>query len=143
MITNISISQPHAHQLEDLAKKHYPMEACALLEGKIVAGPGADVATNTAMVLGIIPIRNSDESPNTFSMDPIDLINAYQDIGLRSLEVVGIFHSHNSLPLPSSTDIKYMELNPVVWLIYSTSSNSYSAYILDTEIMQVALRITT
>lgn len=108
-----------------------------------MAGPGADVATNTAMVFGIIPIRNSDESPNTFSMDPIDLINAYQDIDLKGLEVVGIFHSHNSLPLPSSTDIKYMELNPVVWLIYSTSSNSYSAYILDTKIMQVALRITT
>ena len=38
------------------------------------------------------------------------------------IEVIGIFHSHpNSDAFPSKTDKKFMQSNPVVWIIYSES----------------------
>jgi proteasome lid subunit RPN8/RPN11 len=124
-------------QLEELAEAGYPNEVCALLEGTIV-GSNSELY-ETANVVGIIPMHNSDESIYAFRIDSSDLIKAYQDINSRNLEVVGIFHSHSSVAFPSVTDMKYMELNPVVWLIYSMWSHSCAAYIHNGKITQVTL----
>jgi proteasome lid subunit RPN8/RPN11 len=137
LIITITISQEHLHRLETIAKERYPAEACALLEGNIrfVDSESNEVAS----VSGIVPMRNADESVYTFRIDPNDLISAYKEISSRKLEVVGIFHSHSSEAFPSVTDRKYMELNPVVWLIYSTLSHRFAAYILDKMMIKVNL----
>jgi [CysO sulfur-carrier protein]-S-L-cysteine hydrolase len=124
-------------KLVKLAEFGYPKEVCALLEGSII-GNRADLS-QTANVVGIIPMQNSDDSVYTFRIDPSDLIKAYEVISSRNLEVVGIFHSHSSEALPSSTDMKYMEINPVVWLIYSTKSHSSAAYIHSDKVKKVVL----
>ena len=137
MIITITISQEHLRRLETFVKERYPAEACALLEGntRFVGSESNEVAS----VHGIVPMRNADESSYTFRIDPNDLIRAYKEISSRKLEVVGIFHSHSTEAFPSLTDRKYMELNPVVWLIYSTLSHRFAAYILDKMMIKVNL----
>lgn len=137
MIITITISQEHLRRLETIVKERYPAEACALLEGntRFVDSESNEVAS----VRGIVPMRNADESIYTFRIDPNDLISAYKEISSRKQEVVGIFHSHSSGAFPSLTDRKYMELNPVVWLIYSTLSHRFAAYILDKMMIKVNL----
>lgn len=137
LIITLTISQEHLRRLETIAKERYPAEACALLEGntRFVDSQSNEVAA----VRGIVPMRNADESVYTFRIDPNDLISAYKEISSRKLEVVGIFHSHPSEAFPSLTDRKYMELNPVVWLIYSTLSHRFAAYILDDMMIKVNL----
>jgi [CysO sulfur-carrier protein]-S-L-cysteine hydrolase len=97
-----------AGQIEELirvARSLLPDESCALLLGK-----------NDAVV-EILPMRNIDESPVTFTMEPTELVDAYNLAEIKGLDVIGIFHSHPAQPSPSSSDIKFMEINPVVWLI--------------------------
>jgi [CysO sulfur-carrier protein]-S-L-cysteine hydrolase len=136
LIITVSISQQHLLELEGIAKHCYPTEACALLEGTfgIIYGKSVEERAN---VHSIIRMHNADNSIYSFRIDSNELINAYKEISSRNMEVVGIFHSHSSKPYPSSTDRKYMELNPVVWLIYSTLSSSFAAYILDDEVVQI------
>jgi len=38
-------------------------------------------------------------------------------------------------------DIKYMEINPVPWVIFSNVDNQFKAYILESEIIQLVLTI--
>jgi proteasome lid subunit RPN8/RPN11 len=137
LITSISISQQHLLDLERIAKESFPVEACAVLEGTLTLID--DESSERATVLGIVPMRNADESIYTFRIDTNDLINTYQEISSRNMEVVGLFHSHSSKAYPSLTDRKYMELNPVVWLIYSTLSQNFAAYILDDIVIQITL----
>lgn len=92
-----------------------------------------------ANVLAVLRMRNADDSIYSFRIDSNDLIRAYQEISSRNRELVGIFHSHASKAYPSLTDRKYMELNPVVWLIYSTMSNQFAAYIVDDVVVQIKL----
>ena len=141
MISTISISQQHLLDLERIAKESYPVEACAVLEGTLTLID--DESSERANVLGIVPMRNADESIYTFRIDTNDLINTYEEIRSRNMEVVGIFHSHSSNAYPSLTDRKYMELNPVVWLIYSTLSQNFSAYILDDMVIQIRIEFSS
>jgi proteasome lid subunit RPN8/RPN11 len=136
LIITVSISQQHLLELERIAKQCYPTEACALLEGTfgIINGKSDEEQAN---VHAVIRMRNADNSIYSFSIDSNELINAYKEISSRNMEVVGIFHSHSSKAYPSSTDRKYMELNPLVWLIYSTLSSSFAAYILDDKVVQI------
>jgi proteasome lid subunit RPN8/RPN11 len=129
LIISITISQDF--RLETIARGH-PASVCTT-EGntRFVDSESNEVAS----VRDIVPMRNADESVYTFRIDPNELLSAYKEISSRKLEVVGIFHSHSSEAFPSLTDRKYMELNPVVWLIYSTLSNRFAAYILDNMII--------
>jgi proteasome lid subunit RPN8/RPN11 len=138
LITTIFISQQHLLELERISRECYPTEACALLEGtfKIISDRSEDEQANVA---AIIRTRNADDSIYSFRIDSSELISKYKEISYHNREVVGIFHSHSSKAYPSLTDRKYMELNPVVWLIYSTLSHSFAAYILDDRVVEIRL----
>ena len=86
-------------------------------------------------------ITNSDESPRSFRIESQELINGYLTAEKMNLNVVGIFHSHPAPPMPSSTDKIFMEINPVVWLIYSTLINQSRAYIFEQKIREVQLKV--
>jgi len=58
------------------------------------------------------------------------------------LKIIGIFHSHpDSEAFPSNTDKKFMELNPVVWIIYSGALRDFKAYVLETEILEIPIKM--
>ena len=145
--SNISIILTN-EQLEDLvclATSSLHNESCALLLSKnnIHINGQEGLREVNVIINDIIMMRNSDESRLTFSIEPQELINAYQVAEKRKLHVVGIFHSHPvNHPLPSMMDKKFMEVNPVVWLIYSVARKKFKAYIFEeNKIKKVSLSL--
>lgn len=127
----LSISSESLRRLAEFANDALPMESCALLLGK------TEYTVDT--VQDFVSLRNKDQSKYSFSVRSRDLFYAYQKASESGLSVVGIFHSHPSLPSPSKKDRKFMELNPIVWLIYSTLNHKYSAFLYSDGIMPVQI----
>ena len=118
-MNTISLTAAQIRQLVGIAKDALPNESCAFLLG------------HNDKVAKILPMRNIDESPVTFSIEPADLLHAYNLAESKGMQVIAIFHSHPAKPWPSSTDIKFMEINPVVWIIYSTTESQLKAFVYD------------
>ena len=128
---NVSLTQLQIDELVRVAKDALPNESCAILLGL------------KGRIMEILPMRNVDESPLTFSIDPAELIHVYDLAESKELEVIAIFHSHPSRPSPSGTDRKFMEINPVVWIIYSTIEENMKAFVYDEDIKEVSIKITS
>ena len=126
----ISLTAEQLEQLANIAKAAIPNESCAFLLG-----------TNGTMI-EILPMRNADESQVSFSIEPQEVLHAYEHAESKRLQVVGIFHSHPARPAPSGTDRRFMEINPVVWLIYSTTEHTFKAYVYENDVVEVDVRIT-
>jgi proteasome lid subunit RPN8/RPN11 len=135
MIDSIILTRQQHNNLVSLAKNTLPNESCAILVGETT---GKEVH-----IINSIPMRNSDSSRVTFSMDPQQLIDIYQKVEKQDMHVVGIFHSHPAEPTPSSIDKKFMEINPVVWVIYSTITHRSKAYIFEEKIKELQMHITS
>jgi [CysO sulfur-carrier protein]-S-L-cysteine hydrolase len=129
----IFITAAQIRQLVGIAKDALPNESCAFLLG------------HNDKVAEILQMQNIDDSPVTFSIEPTDLIHAYNLAESKGMEVIGIFHSHPAKASPSSTDIRFMEINPVVWVIYSTTESQLRAFIYDDDgfIKEIDIRITS
>ena len=124
----------HIQLLTNHAKNNIPNESCAILFGKI--------ENETFDVKDIFLTKNIENSPINFTISNDELIKAYSEAEKRKLEVIGIFHSHpDSNAYPSFTDKKYMEINPVPWVIYSNKNKEFKAYIFESEIMPISLEI--
>lgn len=122
-------------KLVEVAKDALPNESCAFLLG------------HNDRIAKILPMRNIDESPVTFSIEPTELIYAYNLAESKGMDVIAIFHSHPAKAWPSSTDMKFMEINPVIWVIYSTTENQLKAFVYDDDdddfIKEIDIRIIT
>jgi [CysO sulfur-carrier protein]-S-L-cysteine hydrolase len=125
----ISLTAEQIEVLVSIAKDALPDEACAFLLGK------------NDRIVKILPMRNVEESPVSFSIDPAEVLYAYRLAESKGLGLVAIFHSHPAKASPSSTDIRFMEINPVVWLIYSTTECRMRAYVHDEDVREVTIRI--
>jgi proteasome lid subunit RPN8/RPN11 len=117
------IHHHHLKELRKLAISSLPNESCAILLGT--------KSETKNIVKYILPLNNSAQSSIAFIIDSDELFNAYKKAKLINLDVISIFHSHPSNPFPSVTDKIYMHLNPVIWIIYSTYSNSFKSFMLD------------
>jgi len=126
----ISLAPTQIEQLARLARSSLPNESCAFLLGK------------NDRVIEILAMQNADQSAISFSIEPQDVLRAYDVAESKKLQVIGIFHSHPARPAPSNTDKKFMEINPVVWLIYSTTEQEFKAYVYDSDVREVAVKIT-
>ncbi|HZA62049.1 MAG TPA: M67 family metallopeptidase [Nitrososphaeraceae archaeon] len=136
-IQSFILNQFELERLACLARDSLPNESCALLLGNNTN------KENEIQVIETLPMKNSDALPTTrFRIDSQELINGYLRAEKMGLNVVGIFHSHPAPPIPSSTDKIFMEINPVVWLIYSTLTNESRAYIYEQKkVREVRLRV--
>jgi len=126
----ISLAPTQMQQLARLARSSLPNESCAFLLGK------------NDRVVEILPMQNADQSAISFSIEPQEVLRAYDVAETKKLQVIGIFHSHPARPAPSNADKKFMEINPVVWLIYSTTEQKFKAYVYDSDVREVAVKIT-
>jgi len=136
MLSSICLKETKLEFLTSLAKKSLPLECCALLLGKKNTDNLGEIS-----VSDVISVKNNDSSPISFSVDPDELFKGYHLSESRNIHVVGIFHSHPAEPFPSSIDKSYMKINPVVWLIYSTVTNETRAYIFESRLKEVRLRV--
>jgi proteasome lid subunit RPN8/RPN11 len=133
-VQSLILTQLQLDDLADFASNSLPNESCALLLGNYTN-------ENEIKVIESLSMKNSDASPTSFRIEPQELINAYLTAEKRNLNVIGIFHSHPAPPIPSSTDKIFMEINPVIWLIYSTITRESRAYIFEQKVCEVQLKV--
>ena len=118
--------------LEKHAKKQSPNESCAILVGNIEDGK--------AVVKDVFLTDNIEKSQINFTISPEQTLQGYTRAQDRNMEIVGIFHSHpSSEAQPSTTDQKYMELNPHVWVIYSGKNNGFKAFVCEKKITEIPI----
>lgn len=127
-LQKITLSESDKKVLSEHSENQKPNEACAILFGK------------DSQVLDLFLTENIDESPVNFTISNDQLIEAYKMAEEKHLDVVGIFHSHpNSDAFPSNTDMKFMQSNPVVWIIYSGVNKNFRAFILESTIVEISM----
>ena len=130
----VKLSQENVKTLIKHAKNSSPYESCALLFGKI-----EDDSFN---VMDVFLTKNIEDSPINFTISNEELIKGYQEAEKRKLDVVAIFHSHpDSDTYPSPTDKKFMETNPVPWIIFSNKSEELKAYIFEAKVIPLTLTV--
>ncbi len=99
-----------------------------------------DIFGKNNQVLDIFLTENKDESPVNFTISNEQLIEGYKIAEQKKMDVIGIFHSHpNSDAFPSSTDKKFMQSNPVVWIIYSGINKNFRAHILESDSVEIQI----
>jgi proteasome lid subunit RPN8/RPN11 len=125
----ISLTAAQIRRLEGIAKGALPNESCAFLLGL------------NDKVKEILEVRNGDESPVTFRIESKDLLNAYYLAESKGMQVIAIFHSHPANPWPSSTDVRFMEINPIIWVIYSTTCGELKAFLYDDDQLLKEVRV--
>ena len=127
MAPSISLTGPQRRALRIHAEWCEPGESCAILYG---SSYGSRVS-----VQDVFLAKNIDADPLTrFTISNEELIAAYGRAEDAGTQVVGIFHSHpRSEARPSATDVRFMEINPVVWVIYSGAESGFGAFVLDGE----------
>lgn len=117
-MTQVSIQQHQWNQMRSHVEAGLPFEACGLLGG------------SENIVSEVIPMANTLRSPTRFRMDPAEQIRAFDHLEAGGLELVGIFHSHPSLPEassePSATDIAEAAY-PVVHVVWSRRGLGWQA----------------
>jgi len=129
---SIFLTEIQKKQLEEHANKFNPNESCALLFGNI--------KNEQVSVDEIFFAKNIEESPINFTISNEQLLEGYKIAEEKNFDVVGIFHSHpNSEAIPSSTDRKFMQGNPVIWLIYSGGSKNFKAYFLESDVIEIPI----
>ena len=124
----IILKQSDKKILSQYSENQKPNEACAILFGK------------NNQVLDIFLTENIDDSPVNFTISNKQLIEGYKIAEDKKMDVIGIFHSHpNSDAFPSSTDRKFMQSNPVVWIIYSGINKNFRAFILESDSVEIQI----
>jgi len=121
--------------LRKVARKSYPVEACALLFGK--------TAGEESKISKIEVTRNILQSSVRFEIDPETVVKAFQKAEQTGLQLVGIFHSHPAPSNPTTTDLQYMKLWPnTIWLILSTTEKEIAAFqMVDDRVQKLTLKI--
>ena len=124
----IKLSEADKKILSEYSENQKPNESCAILFGK------------NDKVLDLFLTENMEKSPTSFTISNKQLIEGYKIAEEQEMEVIGIFHSHpDSDAYPSNTDKKFMQSNPVAWIIYSGINKNFRAYLLETDIVEIPI----
>ena len=76
------------------AQRDYPNEACGY------------VAARHGVVVRVVPMRNVDASPTSYTMDPLEQLKVQKGLRAEGLEHAGIYHSHVATEAyPSRRDV--------------------------------------
>jgi proteasome lid subunit RPN8/RPN11 len=129
-LQKIILSESDKKILTEHAENEKPNESCAILFGK------------DNLVSEVFLTKNIEESSVNFTISNEQLIEGYKIAEEKRVEVIGVFHSHpNSDAYPSNTDKKFMQSNPVAWVIYSGINKNFKAYFLESDIIEIPIEI--
>ena len=131
---SIIISNSDVKVLIEHAKSEDPKESCALL-----IGSETDEEWN---VKEVFLTENMDDSKINFTISPEEELKVDTIARKKDMEIVCIFHSHpNSDAIPSSTDKKFMSVNPFPWIIYSCETDEMNCFISkNTNVEQLTIK---
>ncbi len=108
----IAISKEHVDKIIQQALDHSPVECCGMLAGTF--------SEEDVEVVDIYPMRNVDNSPEHFSLDPEEQFQVFYSIRDRGLKMLGNYHSHPATPArPSEEDIRLAHDPNAVYMIVS------------------------
>ena len=126
------MSKEHWREMLQYVDNHLPLEACGLLAG---------TDNRVEKVMGV---RNQEQRPVRFVMDPREQLKAFDWIESSGLDLLGIFHSHPAGPeIVSVTDIAEVAYE-VIHIIWSRTEGRWQArgfWIEAGEASEVTLRI--
>jgi [CysO sulfur-carrier protein]-S-L-cysteine hydrolase len=130
------LTENQINSLISSTKEDLPNESCSLLLGNIV---------NCEYRVKVLKrMNNLAHSEYSFNMDPDELMKVYQWASNKELDVLGVYHSHLDGSIPSVTDLTFMRINPVIWLIYELSGSRFRAFILlQDKLKEVKVKIST
>ncbi len=131
----VRLTSEQLRLLMDESRKNHPIEACALLFGRLIDGE--------AVVTRVVVMPNVLKSPTRFEADPQTVFNAFEQADRDGLQFMGLFHSHPAPASPSVVDIKYMRLwGEAVWLILSSNDGNMAAFqMINGDIHEVTLKV--
>ena len=131
----LRLQRRHVDLLKQEAEKVQPVEACALLFGKLSSGE--------AVVEAVVFAPNKLQSATMFEIDPARVAAAFTEAEEQDLEFVGLFHSHPAPAAPSSIDLKSMRLwGDAIWLILPSTDGKLAAYqLMDDTVKEATIRI--
>jgi len=86
----IVMTKQQYQEILEHSRNALPNEACGLLGGRIENG--------VKYVEKVYLLRNIDESPEHFSMNPKEQFAAVKDMRNNGWELLGNFHSHPATP---------------------------------------------
>jgi proteasome lid subunit RPN8/RPN11 len=132
MIEVLKLQPAHWQEMSQYVKAQAPLEACGMLAGKMDT------------VEAVLRVRNVEQSPVRFRMDPQEQYDAFMWMEANELDLIGIFHSHPTGPeTVSPTDIAEAAYD-VVNLIWSRTEGAWNARgfrIEDKKVTEVKLQI--
>jgi len=85
-----------------------PLEACGYLSG------------SGAAVVRAHPMRNADQSPEHFTLDPEEQFRVIREARAQNLKILAVYHTHPASPArPSAEDIRLAFDPNIVYVIAS------------------------
>ena len=115
----LRLSAAHRAMMISLVHSGLPNEACGLLAGEIQG--------EEKIVRAVYGLKNADESPNHFSMDPAEQSAVIAGTQKEGLTLLGNFHSHLFSPArPSEEDIR-LAFDPALSYIIISLQNKKPA----------------
>ena len=131
----LQLQHHHISLLKQETKRVHPIEACAMLFGKLLQ--------NKAVVETIEIAQNRLRSTTRFEVNPEKVAAAITETENKGLEFIGLFHSHPAPASPSSIDQKFMKLwGDALWLILSSTDGNLAAYhLVDDKVKEVTIQL--
>jgi len=130
----ITLERRFHDQIVQQAIDELPNEACGL----IAARDGTPVR--------LCPMRNADNSPTTYRLDPKEQLRVFEEIEDEGLDLFAIYHSHtHTEAYPSPTDRRQAFYPEAYYLLVSLAERDNPVLrgfrILDGEVTEEEVRI--
>ena len=131
----LRLTNQQLNSLREEARKSHPLEACALLFGKLI--------DDEALVTKIMIAPNILRSTIQFEIDPQTVFNAFEQADQEGLQFIGLFHSHPAPASPSMIDLQFMRLwSRAIWLILSSINGNIAAFqMVKGEFHEITLKV--
>ena len=116
----LTISRALRDEVLAHCRSRYPKEACGLL-----AGP----AGGAWAVAQVYPMRNVEDSPIGYSMDPLEQLRVEKRMRAAGQRLIGIYHSHTATDAyPSPVDVSRAISPDLSYVLVSLSDQAAPAF---------------
>ena len=100
----LKLPKPFYEEMVAHCRREYPKEACGIFAGATTQGLPAIDRPRT--VVAVYPMRNVEDSPIGYSMDPKEQLRLDRQMRQAGQQMLAIFHSHTATAAyPSSVDV--------------------------------------
>jgi proteasome lid subunit RPN8/RPN11 len=108
----VRISKEIVEEMVNHAREEFPRECCGMLAG------------NNTTITKLFKIKNIAQRMDEYELDPLEQVNAFEEIDRLSLNLLGVYHSHPNHPCyPSGLDISQAFYPDTLFFIISLSGS--------------------